>query len=90
MCVFLFILILILVSGVLAIHNSGLVHRFFLFAMFYFVLFIENSDLKLENILCKLVNGKLNLKIADFGLTKGDKGNMLETVCGFKIILNVF
>lgn len=57
-----------LVEGVDYLHNQGIAHR----------------DLKPENLLCsELDDGKMVIKIADFGLSKAFSGeSMLETSCG--------
>lgn len=57
-----------LVEGVDYLHNQGIAHR----------------DLKPENLLCSEVDdGKMVIKIADFGLSKAFNGeNALETSCG--------
>lgn len=57
-----------LVEGVDYLHNQGIAHR----------------DLKPENLLCsELDDGKMVIKIADFGLSKAFNGeNALETSCG--------
>jgi len=57
-----------LVEGVDYLHNQGIAHR----------------DLKPENLLCsELDDGKMVIKIADFGLSKAFSGeSALETSCG--------
>jgi len=57
-----------LVEGVDYLHNQGIAHR----------------DLKPENLLCsEMEDGKMIIKIADFGLSKAFSGeSALETSCG--------
>jgi len=57
-----------LVEGVDYLHNQGIAHR----------------DLKPENLLCsEMDDGKMVIKIADFGLSKAFSGeSALETSCG--------